>query len=66
MPQKSSDRREARMAELAALWRKLNGTWGTMFDVYGDAEVALLIAHMWRTVEVGAVQIERLRGGELG
>lgn len=29
-----------RMAELATLWRKLNGTWGTMFDVYSDAEVA--------------------------
>lgn len=55
-----------RMAELAALWRKLNGTWGTMFDVYSDAEVALLIAHMRRTVEVSAAQVERLRSGELG
>lgn len=55
----------ARMEELGALWRKLNGTWGTMFDVYTDAEVALLIAHMRRTVEVSAAQIERLRGGEL-
>ena len=56
----------ARMAELGDLWRKLNGTWGTMFDAYSDAEVALLIAHMRRTVELSAVQIERLRRGELG
>ncbi|MBD0709130.1 MULTISPECIES: MarR family winged helix-turn-helix transcriptional regulator [unclassified Streptomyces] len=54
-----------RIAELGALWRKLNGTWGTMFDVYSDAELALLIAHMRRTVEVGAAQIERLRQGDL-
>ncbi|MER6099595.1 MarR family winged helix-turn-helix transcriptional regulator [Streptomyces sp. NPDC001728] len=55
-----------RIAELGALWRKLNGAWGTMFDVYSDAELALLIAHMRRTVEVSAAQIERLRGGDLG
>ncbi|MEU0401786.1 MarR family winged helix-turn-helix transcriptional regulator [Streptomyces sp. NPDC006197] len=55
-----------RMAELGDLWRKLNSTWGTMFDVYSDAELALLIAHMRRTVEVSATQVERLRGGDLG
>lgn len=53
-----------RTAELGALWRRLNGTWGTMFDVYSDAEVALLIAHMRRTVEVSAQQVERLREGD--
>ncbi|MFI8291972.1 MarR family winged helix-turn-helix transcriptional regulator [Streptomyces sp. NPDC085614] len=55
-----------RMAELGAFWRRLNGAWGTMFDAYSDAEVALLIAHMRRTVELSAVQIEQLRQGELG
>ncbi|MGW8764635.1 MarR family winged helix-turn-helix transcriptional regulator [Streptomyces sp. NPDC055815] len=55
-----------RMAELGTLWRKLNSTWGTMFDAYSDAELALLIAHMRRTVEVSTAQIERLRGGDLG
>ncbi|WP_306325335.1 MarR family winged helix-turn-helix transcriptional regulator [Streptomyces venezuelae] len=54
-----------RIAELGDLWRKLNGTWGTMFDVYSDAEIALLTAHMRRTVEVSNAQIERLRGGDL-
>ncbi|MFJ5141222.1 MarR family winged helix-turn-helix transcriptional regulator [Streptomyces sp. NPDC088707] len=54
-----------RIPELGALWRKLNSTWGTMFDVYSDAELALLIAHMRRTVEISAAQIERLRGGDL-
>ncbi len=53
-----------RTAELGALWRRLNGTWGTMFDVYSDAEVALLIAHMRRTIEVSAQQVERLREGD--
>ncbi|MEU4273104.1 MarR family transcriptional regulator [Streptomyces sp. NPDC026092] len=54
-----------RMAELGAFWRRLNGAWGTMFDAYSDAEVALLIAHMKRTVELGAAQVERLRTGDL-
>ncbi|WP_137988707.1 MarR family winged helix-turn-helix transcriptional regulator [Streptomyces vilmorinianum] len=55
-----------RMAELGAFWRRLNEAWGTMFDAYSDAEVALLIAHMRRTVELSADQVERLRTGELG
>ncbi|MFF8280321.1 MarR family winged helix-turn-helix transcriptional regulator [Streptomyces lateritius] len=55
-----------RMAELSAFWRRLNGAWGTMFDAYSDAEVALLIAHMRRTVELSAQQVERLRTGEIG
>ncbi|WP_329119301.1 MarR family winged helix-turn-helix transcriptional regulator [Streptomyces sp. NBC_01353] len=55
-----------RMAELGAFWRRLNGAWGTMFDAYSDAEVALLIAHMRRTVELSAEQVERLRKGEIG
>lgn len=54
-----------RMAELGAFWRRLNDAWGTMFDVYSDAEVALLIAHMRRTVELSAAQVERLRAGGL-
>ncbi|MBT2441678.1 MarR family transcriptional regulator [Streptomyces sp. ISL-36] len=54
-----------RMAELGAFWRRLNGAWGAMFDAYSDAEVALLIAHMRRTVELSAQQIERLRTGEI-
>ncbi|WP_406425480.1 hypothetical protein [Streptomyces sp. NBC_00842] len=38
--------------------------WAAMFEAYDDDEVALLIAHMRRTVELGAGQIARLRSGE--
>ncbi|MGP9019349.1 MarR family winged helix-turn-helix transcriptional regulator [Streptomyces sp. BR1] len=54
-----------RMAEFGAVWGKLNGAWFAMFDAYGDDEIALLIAHMHRTVELAGTQIEQLRGGEL-
>ncbi|MCX4818561.1 MarR family transcriptional regulator [Streptomyces sp. NBC_01142] len=54
-----------RMAEFGALWQKLNGAWYEMFDAYNDDEIALLTAHMRRTVELSAAQIERLRGGRL-
>ncbi|MFE7464741.1 MarR family winged helix-turn-helix transcriptional regulator [Streptomyces sp. NPDC057499] len=52
-----------RMAEVGAVWRRLNGAWAAMFDAYDDEELALLIAHMRRTVELGARQAEALREG---
>ncbi|GAA2795741.1 MarR family winged helix-turn-helix transcriptional regulator [Streptomyces showdoensis] len=52
-----------RMAGLGALWRRLNGTWGTLFEDYDESELALLTGYMRRTVELSAVQIERLRSG---
>ncbi len=55
-----------RMAEFGAVWERLNGGWAAMFDAYDDDEVALLIAHMRRTVELSAVQIETLRDGDAG
>ncbi|MFI8521321.1 MarR family winged helix-turn-helix transcriptional regulator [Streptomyces sp. NPDC085481] len=53
-----------RMAELGDFWRRLNGTWGGLFDGYGDDELALLTTYMRRTVELSAQQIDRLRSGE--
>lgn len=53
-----------RMAELGAFWRRLNGTWGSLFDSYGDAEIELLTGYMRRTAELSTAQIERLRSGE--
>ncbi|MFJ8589179.1 MarR family winged helix-turn-helix transcriptional regulator [Streptomyces sp. NPDC093595] len=50
-----------RMAELAAVWEQVGGAWAEMFDAYTDEEVAFLTAHMRRTVDLGAAQIERLR-----
>lgn len=52
-----------RMAEFGAVWERLNGGWAAMFETYGDDEVALLIAHMRRTVELSASQVEGLREG---
>ncbi|MFF3685843.1 MarR family winged helix-turn-helix transcriptional regulator [Streptomyces sp. NPDC002187] len=52
-----------RMAEFGALWERVGGPWAAMFDAYSDDEIALLTAHMRRTVEVSAGQVERLRGG---
>ncbi|MEV6398413.1 MarR family transcriptional regulator [Streptomyces sp. NPDC051907] len=54
-----------RIAEFGAVWAKLNGAWYEMFDAYSDDEIALLTAHMRRTVELSAAQVERLRSGEL-
>ncbi|MFE7329798.1 MarR family winged helix-turn-helix transcriptional regulator [Streptomyces sp. NPDC057565] len=53
-----------RMAEFGAVWERLSRDWAAMFEAYDDDEVALLIAHMRRTVELGAGQIARLRSGE--
>jgi DNA-binding MarR family transcriptional regulator len=53
-----------RMAEFGAVWERLSADWAAMFEAYDDDEVALLIAHMRRTVELGAGQTARLRSGE--
>lgn len=52
-----------RMAEIGAVWERLNGAWSAMFEAYDDDEVALLITHMRRTVELSALQVEALREG---
>ncbi|MEV8569694.1 MarR family transcriptional regulator [Streptomyces sp. NPDC051322] len=68
----SGDRRKVlvatvpeRLAQLGAVWSQLSGEWFAMFDTCGDEEIALLCAHMRRTVELSAVQISRLRSGAL-
>ncbi|MGW0698876.1 MarR family winged helix-turn-helix transcriptional regulator [Streptomyces sp. NPDC002867] len=53
-----------RMAEFGALWARLGGAWVSMIDAYADEEIALLTAHMQRTVELSATQVERLRVGD--
>ncbi|WP_434594539.1 MarR family winged helix-turn-helix transcriptional regulator [Streptomyces sp. A5-4] len=54
-----------RMAAFGAVWEKLSGRWATIFETYDDDQLALIIDHMWRTVEVSAAQVELLRSGEL-
>jgi DNA-binding MarR family transcriptional regulator len=51
-----------RFAEFTAMWADLSTGWDAMFDDYTDKELALLVRHMRRTVELSAVQRERLRG----
>lgn len=50
-----------RMARFGEVWDTLRAPWGAMFDAYDDAEIALLITHMRRTIELSAAQIQRLR-----
>ncbi|MGW1224396.1 MarR family winged helix-turn-helix transcriptional regulator [Streptomyces sp. NPDC001478] len=52
-----------RMAEVGAVWQRLSGPWDTLFEPYDDDEIALLIGHMRRTVELSAAQIALLREG---
>ncbi|MFG2649731.1 MarR family winged helix-turn-helix transcriptional regulator [Streptomyces sp. NPDC048436] len=55
-----------KVAEFGRMWDKLGGSWFALFEGYDDDELALLIGHMRRTVELSAAQVARLRGGELG
>lgn len=55
-----------RMAEVGAVWQRLSGRWDTLFEPYDDDEIALLIGHMRRTVELSAAQIALLREGTEG
>jgi DNA-binding MarR family transcriptional regulator len=52
----------ARLAEFASMWADLSAGWDAMFDDYTDKELALLVRHMRRTIELSATQRERLRG----
>jgi DNA-binding MarR family transcriptional regulator len=52
-----------RIAELGRLWDRLGGGWSALFDELDDAELAVVVGHMRRTVEFGAEQIARLRAG---
>jgi DNA-binding MarR family transcriptional regulator len=52
----------ARLAEFGAMWTDLSAGWDAMFDDYTEKELALLVRHMRRTVELSAAQRERLRG----
>ncbi|MCX5384905.1 MarR family winged helix-turn-helix transcriptional regulator [Streptomyces sp. NBC_00083] len=54
-----------RMAELGAVWGRLNGAWWEMFEAYGDDEIELITTHMRRTITLSTTQSERLRSGLL-
>ena len=54
-----------RIAEFGRMWDRLGGGWPALFEELDDAELAVVIGHMRRTVEFGAQQIARLRAGEV-
>ena len=55
----------ARMAEFGRVWDGLSGGWWRMFDDYDDDQLAVLLTHMRRTIDLSAVQVARLRAGDV-
>ncbi|MDX3799648.1 MarR family transcriptional regulator [Streptomyces sp. AK04-3B] len=54
-----------RIAEFGRMWERLGGDWMPLFDDLADAELAVIVRHMRRTVEFGAEQVVRLREGRV-
>ncbi|MFF3202843.1 MarR family winged helix-turn-helix transcriptional regulator [Streptomyces sp. NPDC002962] len=54
-----------RIAEFTRMWERLGGDWMPLFEDLEDAELAVIVRHMRRTVEFGAVQVARLREGRV-
>src|SRR5262249_33863520 len=54
---------EDKTAELGRLWAELRQGWDAIFDDYTEKELALLVRHMRRTVELSAAQRGRLSSG---
>lgn len=49
-----------KVAEFGRLWAELSEGWDAIFDGYTEKELALLVRHMRRTIELGAAQRKRL------
>ncbi|WP_327317060.1 MarR family winged helix-turn-helix transcriptional regulator [Streptomyces sp. NBC_01235] len=54
-----------RIAEFGRMWERLGGDWMPLFEDLADAELAVIVRHMRRTVEFGAEQVTRLREGRV-
>ncbi|WP_329412462.1 MarR family transcriptional regulator [Streptomyces sp. NBC_00704] len=54
-----------RTAEFTRMWERLGGDWMPLFEDLADAELAVIVRHMRRTVEFGAEHIVRLRKGRV-
>ncbi|OQD53144.1 MarR family transcriptional regulator [Streptomyces phaeoluteigriseus] len=52
-----------RIAEFGRTWERLGGDWSPLFEDLDDAELAVIVRHMTRTVEFSGEQVVRLRGG---
>ncbi|GAB7110544.1 hypothetical protein JCM4814A_88610 [Streptomyces phaeofaciens JCM 4814] len=53
-----------KIAGFGRMWEQLGGGWYALFEGLDDAEVALIIGHMRRTVDFSAEQVARLRSGD--
>ncbi|MBO4254286.1 MarR family winged helix-turn-helix transcriptional regulator [Streptomyces griseorubiginosus] len=53
-----------KIAEFGRMWERLSGGWSTLFDDLDDAQLAVIVGHMRRTVDFSARQITRLRTGD--
>jgi DNA-binding MarR family transcriptional regulator len=51
---------EDKVAEFGRMWAELSAGWDAIFDDYTEKELALLVRHMRRTIELGAAQRTRL------
>ena len=54
-----------KIAEFGRMWDRLGGRWSALFEELDDAELAVVIGHMRRTVEFSGAQVARLRAGEV-
>lgn len=54
-----------KIAEFGRVWERLNGNWSTLFDDLDERDLAVIVRHMRRTVELSGEQIARLRGREV-
>lgn len=50
-----------RLAEFTAMWDDLSKGWDEMFDDYSEQELALIVRHMRRTIELSETQRAKLR-----
>lgn len=54
-----------RLAAFGQVWNELSQAWWQMFEEYDEEHLDLLLTHMRRTVELSAVQVGRLRAGDV-
>jgi len=55
-----------RMAAFGQVWDDLTDDWWEMFDDYDEERLGMLLTHTRRTIELCALQAERLRAGTVG
>lgn len=56
---------DERLAEFGRTWAELSAGWDAIFEDYTEKELALLVRHMRRTIELSAAQRERLSSGSV-